>query len=512
MKVANLTMPLLATVLLSGNAVALAGASSALDPYAYIQAPTRAQREAEAAKKNKKNKEKVKKVAAAVDPEPKGRSIETVPASVVVNERPRTAKKVEPVVAPVKTVEPAKPQTALKTQDEGPQSGEGFIDGLKMSTRALGSSMKNGTKSVGTGFAKIGSGFMAAGAKVKESTVAAGGKVKESGSGMGDKIAGASGKVWDGAQSAGGALMAFPKMIGHGVQKTASKVGDSGDGAKKVVMAPVAGMAALGHGLAKLNPFGGDDAPKAVAQKDTAVKSDASKDSKDAKIAAKPAAKAPVPSKILELEKRDAEAMKAEAKNNQDLKPGIDTSAEKDLNEAAQSVVAEETAAAAAPAKAKAPAPAKVAQGEGGGGFKFGLGMGSAKKLAAAPMAGMSKMGKGFGKLNPFGGKDEKQPAPQATASKLPANAAKPAQSLVPESKNEVAQPEATAADTTADAKTSETESATATASKVVATPPTAEETAAGEIGGRLQPADNNETGSWSAPESTAASPDAIPH
>lgn len=507
MKVANVTMPLLVTILLSGNAVALAGASSALDPYAYIQAPTRAQREAEAAKKNKKNKAKVKKVAAAVDPEPKGRSIETVPASVVVNERPRTAKKAEPV-APVKPVEPAKPQTALKTQDEGPQSGEGFMDGLKMSTRAIGSSMKNGTKTVGTGFAKIGSGFIAAGAKVKESTVAAGGKVKESGSGMGDKIAGASGKVWDGAQSAGGALMAFPKMIGHGVQKTASKVGDGGDGAKKVVMAPVAGMAALGHGLAKLNPFGGDDAPKAVAQKDTAVKSDASKESKDAKIAAKPAAaKAPVPSKILELEKRDAEAMKAEAKSNQDLKPGIDTSAEKDLNEAAQSVVAEETAAAAAPAKAKAPAPAKVAQGEGGG-FKFGLGMGSAKKLASAPMAGMSKMGKGFGKLNPFGGKDEKQPAPQATASKLPAAATKPAQSLVPEAK----QQDASAADTTADAKSSETESTTATASKVVATPPNAEETAAGEIGGRLQPADNNETGSWSAPESTAATPDAIPH
>ena len=118
-------------------------------------------------------------------------------------------------------------------------------------------------------------------------------------------------------------------------------------------------------------------------------------------------------------------------------------------------------------------------------------------------------MGKGFGKLNPFH-KDEKQAAPQATASKLPA--AKPVQSLVPESKKEVPQPEATAAETTAEAKPSETESTTAAASKAIIPPPNAEEAAAGEIGGRLQPADNNETGTWSAPESTAATPDAIPH
>lgn len=509
MKVANVTMPLMATILLSGNAVALAGASSALDPYAYIAAPTRAQREAEAAKKNKKNKAQVKKVSAAVDPEPRGRSsIETVPASVVINDRPRTAAKKPAPVAPVaaKQAEPAKAETALKTTDEGPQSGEGFLDGIKMSTKAIGTGMMNGTKSVGSGFAKIGSGFKTAGSKMKESTVAVGGKVtegfkntgekvKESSSGMGGKIADASGK-------AGGALMAFPKMIGHGVQKTASKVGDSGDGAKKIVMAPVAGMAALGHGLSKLNPFGGDDkddAPKAVAQKDSAVKSD-SKENKDSKIAAKPAAKAPVPSKILELEKKDAEAMKAEAKNNQDLKPGIDTSAEKDLDAAAQSVVADEK---------KGPAPnatAKAEQNEGGG-FKFGFGMGSAKKLAAAPMAGMGKMSKGFGKLNPFH-KDEKEAAPQATAAK-PAAAAKPAQSLVPENKTENA---ATTAETTAEAKPAESEETPATASKVVATPANEEESAAGEIGGRLQPADNNETGTWSAPESTAATPDAIPH
>jgi len=45
MKVANVTLPLAALLFLSGNGVALAGSASALDPYAYIQAPTRAERE-----------------------------------------------------------------------------------------------------------------------------------------------------------------------------------------------------------------------------------------------------------------------------------------------------------------------------------------------------------------------------------------------------------------------------------------------------------------------------------
>lgn len=488
MKVANVTLPLMTTILLSGNTVVFAaGASSALDPYNYIQAPTRAEREAQAAKKNKKNNAKVKKVAAAVDPEPRGRSIETVPASVVVNERPRTAAAPKKVVEPIATKPQAETKTALKTTDDGPLSGEGFMDGLKQSTAGIKKSTHAVTASVGSGFAKIGSGFMAAGGKVKDGTMAAGEKmavvpkkigegfkstgekVKEGSSSMGEKLAGA-----------GGALMTVPKMIGHGVQKTASKVGDSGEGAKKIVMAPVAGMAALGHGIGKLNPFGGDkdDAPKAVAQKNPAVKADATKDApaENKKIAAK----GPVPAQISEIEKRDAEALKAEAANKEELKPGIaDTSSERELT-------SNERKAAATP----------TTEEKSGGGFGFG--MGTAKKLATAPMAGVNKIGHGFGKLNPFH-KDAKEPAPQATASKLPASVAKPAQSLVPEKP----------------ADSSETPAAeTQTASKVkaVETPADAEEAAAGEIGGRLQPADNNETGTWSAPESTAATPDAIPH
>lgn len=477
MKVAHVTLPLMATILLSGNAVALAGASSALDPYAYIQAPTKAEREAQYAKKNKKAKEKAKKLAALDDtePAPKRKGIETVPASVIINDRPNraVAKKVTP--APVKEEAPA-PKVAESKEDDSPSSKDGFMDGIRQSTGGIAKSTRAIGAGVGSGFAKIGSGFKGAGSKVKEGTMAAGGSFGV----VGDGIKASGGIIKEGAATVGEKLKAGASVVGGMVVQTGMAAGERiSDGAKKLKVSPAPAFGAIGAGFSKLNPFDNDkdDAPKAVAEKKGAEKADA-KSSKAAKpvTASKPADKKEVVAETANNEEKSEEAT-ATAQNTES--PDQKTEGE------AQKAAPVKTAEKAAPVKTAAK-PEKS-----GGGFGLGMGMGAAKKIAVAPVAGMSKLGKGFNKLNPFA-KDEKPAAPTAIAKK-PEKTEKPA-----ETKSESAKPES--------------ESSETTPAHTLTEHPT-EETV--QIGGRLQPKaeiEQEAAEGWSTPESTAATPDAVPH
>ena len=505
MTVANVTLPLLAAILLSGNAVALAGASSALDPYAHIQAPTRAEKEA-MLNKGKKPKAKVKKVAAVLDdePAPRRKGIETVPASTVVNERPRTARKVEfaPTKPSASEDEPERTQKTASQQstkvskeskDDGPEQGEGFLDGIKQSTagiakstRAIGSGMMSGPKYVGSKFSGMGSAVSGMGSGLKDKTLAGAGKIADLPAKIGGGLITGGEKVLDNGSSVtskmwGGATAAGEKLMSLG----------SGDGARKIVAAPVAGFGAIGHGLSKLNPFGGDDdkdsksskdAPKAIAEKTKAVKADSKK--KSAESPAIAATKTAKPSK------GDSSSSDAMTKATSQEK----VVATSESTEDAAEVATEKTKEAAKPELAKKEtkaAPVKTAEApKEKSGIGFGLGLGTAKKLAAAPVAGMSKLGGGLTKLNPFH-KDGKQAAPEAIAKKPAATT--PAEKAV--------EPK-TAAETTASAPA----------------PTTSPESTnnAPQIGERIQPPDeeSTETPGWSVPEakSTAASPDAIPH
>lgn len=368
MKVANVTL-LMTSLFLTANSVALA--QSMLDPYAYVKAPTTQERVKQVTKKQKKIKER--KVASKPESEldtqaPKPKSAQ--PATVIISENsPKLDEKEK---------EKEAPKTAKNDSEEG-----GFLSGLKESTggiaksgKAVGNSMLNGTKSVGT---KIASGFKVAGEKVKDGTVAAGEKIGEAGGKVKDGGAGVGGKVAGGFKSAGGAIAALPKAVG-------GKLGGSGDGAKKIAAAPVAGIAAIGHGIGKMNPFHKDEADKSAADKAT--------------IAKKP-----------ETQKEEAVAVKPK----QSLVPETQTE-DQDLKniekELAKTEAQEAEKTAAAPKKEEDKALAhndanKVAPNA----VALKDGRNLRQKIAGAPMAGLGKtkqmLGHGI-KLNPFHhGKDE---------------------------------------------------------------------------------------------------------
>ncbi|MBX9688308.1 MAG: hypothetical protein K2X27_16485 [Candidatus Obscuribacterales bacterium] len=261
MKVDKVSLPLLAALSLLGNSPALAGSASALDPYAYIQAPTRQEREQQAQKRQKKVK--VRKLETAKEKAPENDSVARVPmkpATVILTENSNKSEDKKP-----------SRESSVKTAS---RDDAGFLDGIKQSTdglaksaRAAGSGMVNGTKTVGS---KLAHGFIAAGEKVKDSTVSAGGKVKESGAGVGGKVA-------NGFKAAGSSLAVLPKAVGG----AAGKVGSStGEGAKKIAAAPAAGFGAIGHGISKMNPFHKESQAAAENTKNIA-KSVESKDSKN---------------------------------------------------------------------------------------------------------------------------------------------------------------------------------------------------------------------------------------
>ncbi|MBY0357611.1 MAG: hypothetical protein K2W82_06385 [Candidatus Obscuribacterales bacterium] len=195
MKIAKAALPLLAILSVTSNAAVLAGPSSALDPYAYIPAPTKEERELAIAKKLKKVK------------------------------APKAAKTV--ALAPEKTEKAKVEETKVAETKES--SG-----GLLKAPKAVGSTIASSGALFSKGAKSIGHGFASAGGKVKDG----------------------SGKIVEGTQVAGGKMLALPKAMGQGMVKTASKVGSSSSGAaKKLAAAP----GAIGHGLGKLNPFHKED-------------------------------------------------------------------------------------------------------------------------------------------------------------------------------------------------------------------------------------------------------------
>lgn len=368
MKVLNVTL-LAASLVLSANSVALA--QSMLDPYAYVKAPSSQERMQQVVKKQKKIKER--KVARNTESELDTQIPVAKPAkpTVIISEN-------SPKLEEDKKEKEA-PKTAKNDSDEG-----GFLGGLKestggiaKSTKAVGNSVISGTKSVGS---KIASGFKVAGEKVKDGTVAAGEKIGEAGGKVKDGGAGVGGKVAGGFKSAGGAIAALPKAVG-------GKLGGSGEGAKKIAAAPVAGFAAIGHGIGKMNPFHKDEAGKASPE----------------------LAKKPEPQKEQAVAAKPTQSLVPETQTeDQDLK-----NIEHELAKTQAEEANKKTAAAPKKDDAKALAqndsvkatPSVVAPKDG---------RNLRQKIAAAPIAGLGKTkqmlghGMGIGKLNPFHhGKDE---------------------------------------------------------------------------------------------------------
>lgn len=225
MNLSKVTLPLLAMLALAQQCAVNATPASALDPYSYIPAPTKEERELALAKKQKKAKV------------------------------PKTSKTVAVTTPTEAKTQTSKPQTASNSNND-----EGFLDGVKesasgiiKSTKAVGSKIAGSGSLVTKGAKSIGQGFASAGEKVKGGSTSVATGFKSAGS-----------KIVDGT-------VALPKAIGQGVAKTASKVGGSGDTAKKLAAAPAAGIGAIGHGLGKLNPFHKNESeasPTAIASKD----------------------------------------------------------------------------------------------------------------------------------------------------------------------------------------------------------------------------------------------------
>lgn len=464
MKVEKASLPLMAALFFigTGNSIALAG--SMLDPYQHIKAPTTAERQQQVTGKKKGLKllkrAPKKQETALLDVQAPAPKANPKPATVILSQN-----------SPKLEEEKVKPAPVVKTASSAPDAGSsadegGFLAGIKQSTggiakstKAVGSGVVNGTKNMGS---KIASGFKVAGEKVKDGTVAAGekmaeagGKVKESGSGMGGKVAG-------GLKTAGGAVAALPKAVGE-------KLGGTGEGAKKLAAAPVAGLAAIGHGMSKLNPFHKDDSP-AIAKKP---------ELKDAKGGTAVAA-APKPTQSLVPEKpttikeaEEAELAKANSAETEINPEKIAETGGDPEKSFAQSVIAktkepandpEENFAKSVMSKAtvaKAPEKTKDEKSKDGKAApqvaqKNDAGL--TKKIAAAPMAGLTAtkagidktkagigvighgLGNGFGKLNPFHRGDKTAPAPQATAAKpkVKAEAASPVDKIVDEAKQEL--------------------------------------------------------------------------
>ncbi len=418
MKVEKVTLPLMATLFLSGNGVALAGSASPLDPYAYIQAPTREQKEAMANKGKKKVKKLVVKEKAAA-PAPIQQARSTKPASVIISES-------SPKFDDEKESKPAKTTTASASPSS--DEGTGFLAGIKQSTsgiakstKAASSGMVNGTKAVGS---KIAEGFKSTGEKVKEGTAAAGEKMAVVPKKIGEGFKSTGEKVKEGSSSVGeklaggfGALGAIPKAMGGAASKT-------GDGAKKLAAAPAAGFGAIGHGFSKMNPFHKDEAPVATAQK-TAAPSGPKQSLVKEELQT---AKAPV----------DGDDAATGAANGADNV--ADSSAEKTTPVAETPAVKAPTQVAAKPEKAKAQAE-KIAKKEGGLKDRLAAapkaGIGATRAGLDKTKAGVGAISHGFTKLNPFhkGGKADEIPAP-ATAQKpveqKPINAEPAAPEVVP--------------------------------------------------------------------------------
>lgn len=368
MKVEKVTWPLLATLFLSGNGAAMAGPASALDPYAYVQAPTRAEREQAATKRTKKFKVKKADVATRRAEEPAPRAA-AKPATVIISENSAR-------LDDNKAEKESKAKTASADTNDG-----GFLDGIKQSTdgiakstRAVGSSMVNGTKSVGS---KIAAGFKVAGEKVKDGT-----------SGVGEKLAVVPKKIGEGAKSAG-----------EKVKDGSSGMGEKVGGGFKAVGGALAGIPAamgsaagkVGESTAKLNPFHKDGAPTAVA--------------------AKPKSEA----------KSEAKSIKSDEEASVKDQLAEDKAAKKFANEEAK----EEKALAKKPEADSN----KVADRDGGLTKKLVL---APKAGLDKTKASVGALSHSFGKLNPFHKGDKAaQPAPTATASKqkaaeAPETAAKP--------------------------------------------------------------------------------------
>lgn len=354
MRVVNVMLPVLFTALSIGvGNAAWAGPASALDPYSYIQAPTKEEREAMLAKKNKKRK---KEESASTDT--------------------------------------AQMHSAAQNQQNGIAGPfDVVLDGVKQSTAGIGKGAKaaggkiaSGTAGMFRGTANLGSKLTgglggskkksepehkvassstksahsgvtgSAPAKTAETAEKASADDKKGGSvvgGIGDKLSDMNKAVAGGFKSAGGAMKNGTVSVAKGFKSAGGKLVD--------------GTQAAGAKMASL--------PKAIG---------IGGKSKSSAVASKSAPSAPA---VANSSTPAPEATASNATSDGALRPAV-------------------------PVTASTPA-VKV----DGGGPMSGI-SGAAKKLATAPKAGLSVIGQGFSKLNPFGGKDKQAPAPAATAAK----------------------------------------------------------------------------------------------
>lgn len=408
MKVGNLTLPTIAMLVFSGSSIALAG-SSYLDPYAYIQAPTKAEKEREQTQRFKK-KIKPKKVAkespaAPVPSFTSNKSEAAKPAKVILSS---SSPKLEDEKKPSKP----SPVQSQSTASADSESNDGFMGGLKQSTDGIAKSAKavtggvvNGTKSMGS---KIAGGFKVVGGKMKEGTASAGekiagagGKMKEGSSEMGGKVAGT-------FKSAGGALAVIPRAMGS----AAGKLGESSaSGAKKLAAAPAAGMSAMGKGFSKLNPFDNDE-PAAGEKAKIAQKPGTGSAKAEGKASEKSA-----PSKSADTDTQSKQIAESQASQTSDEAAGKEIAEASPASEPAnqegnQAKAAESTKVAEAKPstnKDEKKSAQKLAKKSKPDSSEASL----TKKLAAAPMdvtkkgldatkASVGAISQGFSKLNPF--------------------------------------------------------------------------------------------------------------
>jgi hypothetical protein len=311
MKVAQLSLPLSAVLLIGLNQSAVAGPQSMLDPYFNVKPPTK--------------KAPAKKAAPVARP--------AAPTSVVINGpdlppmKQEKIKKEKDKSLGIKTESSPEPivsksaaPTPIGSTSGGGAEGEGFLAGTKQifkgfgtaakgavmapthalasgskkmadgtksiggkiggSTKGLSSKMADGTKSSGGIFVKgaksVGNGFKAVGEKIKDGTVAAthavpvphlggkkeGAEPKVADKPLNEKPVASPEKISAGGESLGGKVLAMPKTVGKGIAGAAAKTGEA---TKRVAAAPIGFFG-------KLNPFHKKDAAVQTAGSSAASK------------------------------------------------------------------------------------------------------------------------------------------------------------------------------------------------------------------------------------------------
>src|ERR1700737_169411 len=186
MKVAKVSLPLTAILVLGASGSAVAGPQSMLDPYSNIKPPTI---------KNPKDNPALKKLKTPV--------VRSAPAVVS---------------APISS----KPEKELRSE-----SGGGFVAGTKEIFHGIGTATKGAAAGVVTPVKALGAG-VASGSKkvghgVADGAKNSGGFFAKGAKAFGHGVKTAGGKMKDGTEAVGHKVAVVPKKMGEGLKATGEK-------------------------------------------------------------------------------------------------------------------------------------------------------------------------------------------------------------------------------------------------------------------------------------------------